>query len=125
MPKSGCPPIRDGRKDLAGSSSCVAAAWFPRPRPCGLRRPRLSAWPNGGRRARLGSVIILTVSSDDPSGVGAWLCVGLGAVIPLSLFVVLVRRRYRREMGHSVAVLDPRAGSSRDPQPTPYFPPPA
>jgi hypothetical protein len=65
------------------------------------------------------------MSSYDPGGLGAWLCLGVGAVIPLSLFAVLVRRRYRREMDHPVAMLHPPAGSSRTLQPIPDFPPPA
>jgi methionine-rich copper-binding protein CopC len=37
-------------------------------------------------------------STYDPGGPGAWLCIGIGALIPLVLLVLLLGRRNRREM---------------------------
>jgi len=37
-------------------------------------------------------------STYDPGGPGAWFCIGIGALIPLALLVLLLRRRNRREI---------------------------
>jgi methionine-rich copper-binding protein CopC len=37
-------------------------------------------------------------STYDPGGPGAWLCIGIGVLIPLALLVLLLRRRNSREM---------------------------
>lgn len=38
------------------------------------------------------------MSTYDGGGLGAWLCIGVGALIPLTLLVFLLRRRSRPEM---------------------------